>query len=147
MNIIAGGTYNAGDVINKTLIALKPVPVYSFPGDHELPMGYIEPGTPVGVVYSYLDASPGQDRTTLWWQFGPATNYSKYFYAPHREGLYDVSALREQGVITTKEKAEAAAEANLPWYERLIKRYGIWVVVSVLGAAALKGYFSRPSKQ
>lgn len=141
---VPGDVYNAGDLINKTLIAHRDVPVYIFPGESEVPIGIVKAGNPVGIVYSYLSPSPTQDRTRLWWQFSPASNYDRYYYAPHEQGYYDVSAIRQQGVLTLEEKQEEEELANLPWYERLIRKYGGWVVLAVLGSAAIRGYFSRP---
>lgn len=146
-----GDVYNAANIVDKTLIAKKNVPVYEYPGDSKKPVGYIAAGDPVGVVYSYLPADPLDDRKTLWWMFHPATNYSKYFYAPHYEGLYDVNALKQQGVLSTEEELEEKELADLPWYERLIRKYGTQLAIGagvvLLGSSAIKGYFSQKSKQ
>lgn len=136
-------TFNAGDIIRKTLVAKRDIPVYAYPGENREPIGKVKAGSPVGVVFSYFAADPFDNRSTLWWGFEPASNYGKYFYAPHKEGFYDIKVLQEQGVLSLEEKQQAEEEANMSWYEKLIKNYGPAVVLTILGAAAIKGYFSR----
>lgn len=137
-----GEIYNAGDVVDKTLMAATRVPVYKFPGDSQKPYGYVSAGQPVGIVYSYLEPNPAQDRTTLWWVFSGM--YDQRYYAPHKGGLYDVSALRQQGVVSVEEKIEDKELANLPWYEQLVRKYGPWIIGAALAGTALRGYLSRP---
>jgi hypothetical protein len=143
--------YNSEQILEKTLFAQQKVPVYDDPPDYGGKIiGYVLPGNPVGIVYSYLAADPTKGRQNLWWMFYPASNYGNYYYAEQVGGYYDVEALRAQGVISTEEQAAKEEEANLPWYEQLLTKYGKPLVVAALTAgvvmAAVKGYFSRPSK-
>lgn len=141
-----GEIFNAGDILNKTLIAKVGVPVYRQPVDGSKPFGTVKAGQPVGVVYAWLDPKP-PERAGLWWSFYDGFNQT--YFTPHKENIFDVNALRQQGVISTEEKVQEEQEKedleNLPWYERLIKKYGTTVVLALLGAAVIKGYFSRPS--
>lgn len=141
--------YNVDDVVDKTLYAKSRVPVYdNVPPQQRNLVGYVEPGNPVGVVYSYLAADPTRQRQNLWWMFYPASNYSNYYYAEQVGGYYDVEALRQQGVISIEEKQQKEDLENLPWYEQLLVKYGkpilIGGVVALLAGSAIKGYFSRP---
>lgn len=132
-------TYSAGDIINKTLIAKVKVPIYSSAQDSAIKIGEVQPGNPVGVVYSYLEPNANFGRSRLWWQF---MRNGSYYYAPNLPGYYDESALRQQGVLTELEKIEAeqeaAAMANNPWYINIIRKYGIYALVAIFGVAIIK---------
>lgn len=140
--------YSAAQVIDKTLIARTRVPVYNRVPDNTRAqtaqeIGHAVTGSPVGRVFSYIEADPTRGRLNLWWIFWPVSNYDSYYYAEHKAGYYDVSALRQQGAISVKEEFEKQQNQNLPWYEKMIKEYGIWVVGAILGAAAIRGILSR----
>lgn len=137
-------TFNAADIVDKTLIARNTVPVYSYPDDSLQPKSWVSKGDPVGVVYAWIGVNPAEGIDHLWWQFWDGINGA--YYAPHEAGLYDVDALKQQGVLSEKEQAIKKEEENMPWYERLIKKYGGYVLLAVVGAAAVKGYLGRPAK-
>jgi hypothetical protein len=142
-------TYSADDVVDKTLYASQKVPVFAAPPPYDgstVPIAYVDPGQPVGIVYSYDNPDPTRGRNNLWWMFYPASNYSDYYYAEQVGGYYDVSTLRAQGVLSLTEKQQAADDANKPWYERLLTKYGPWVLGTVVVAAAVKGVLSRPPR-
>lgn len=134
-----GTIYSASDIIGKTLIAKTKVNIYRNPTDNSELLGYVNAGQPVGVVYSYLEPSAIQNRSGFYWAFN---QNGIYYYSKQDPGLYDVSALKQQGVLTTSEKVaaelEAAKQAALPWYENLIRKYGIWVVITIIAATAIK---------
>jgi hypothetical protein len=139
--------YSADDILDKTLYASQRIPVYTAAPPYtgsETPIGYVEAGQPVGIVYSYLNADPTRGRGNLWWMFYPASNYSDYYYTEQVGGYYDVSSLRAQGVLSLTEKQAAADNANKPWYEQLISKYGPWILGTIVIAAAVKGFLSRP---
>lgn len=133
--------FNVADIIGKTLIARTQVSVYKRPDSATKPIGYVVAGNPVGVVYSWVGPDRAADGIKIWWIYTDSPHGT--YYSPHEPGIYDVNALRQQGVLSTKEKIDQEADKNLPWYERLIKQYGIWVVGGVVAAAAVKGYLSR----
>lgn len=117
--------YSAADILEQTLIAKTDVPVYySVPrdGDGALPNAVVKSGNPVGVVYSWIGPDPqGLGIANLWWMFyGPN---GTYYYAEHIPGRYDVSALKQQGILTAEQEAAAAAaaaaDASKSWYEKL----------------------------
>jgi hypothetical protein len=141
-----GDLYDATQIIGKTLVAATDVPVYSLPpsaNQNAVQIGIVKQGNPVGVVYSYLDADPSQNLTTLWWQFYPASNWSGYFYAPHQSGLYDVAALQQQGVLSLTEQAKQQEEANKPWYEKILDQALPVIALTILGAVAIGAYIKR----
>lgn len=139
-----GDIYSAAEVIDKTLITKKALPYYD--GVPELgytpkQLGTVPAGESAGTVYSFIDADPGENRPTLWWMFYPRSS-GQYYYMPHHEGDFDLQSLIDQG-------AESEAEKNkddLTWYERLTQQILPIVAITVIGAAAVKGYFSRRSK-
>jgi hypothetical protein len=124
----AADTFNAGDVIGKTLIANKTISIYDYPGDSSTPVSTVAAGQPVGVVYSYLDADATEDRKELWWIF--MDGFGNYSYTPHAEGNFNISSLVQQGVQTQQQKDEATK----PWYEQAVDKYLPWVII---GAVAL----------
>jgi len=136
---------NAGDCVDKTLIAVKRIPVYKQAVDGAEVAGYVEAGQPAGVVYAWLNANPGLPRSTMWWSFYPVNGM--WYYAPHDPNAFSLSALKQQGVITVTEKTrleqEAAANANRTWYEKLINQYwwipivgiAVWKVPGIISAS------------
>jgi hypothetical protein len=140
---MADVVYSAAEIIDKTLIAQMQVPVYRFPNDREQPIGYIQKGQPVGIVNAWIAADPTHDRTGLWWQFYPTNNYSSFYYAPHKAEYYNIGALKEQGVLTEKEKEEAKKDEDKEWYEKLAEKAIPVIVITVLGAAVIKGLLSQ----
>lgn len=93
-------TFSAEQILDKTLIAKKRVKVYNLPtyteGAREI--ATVAPGQSAGVVFSYTGGTA--DRP-LNWQF--KTTDGRAYYIPHEAGAFDVSALRQQGVLTTQE--------------------------------------------
>lgn len=134
-----GDLYSAADIVGKTLIASVQVPVYNVAADNVQPFGYIKAGQPVGVVYSWLDPNASLNRSGLWWIF---QQNGTYYYTPQKQGWYNVEALQQQGVISTQDKinqaAQAAADENRPWYEKLIRSYGLYVLGTVVVISIIK---------
>lgn len=146
-----GDTVSAGDLIDKTLIALREVPVYKSPSDKAQPFSKVRAGQPVGVVFSYI--LPGEQSTRLWWMFRDGNDVA--YYAPHMTGWYDFNALQAQGVLTTEERIENEQMeldrdrlSTLEFYVKYyLPKYGIWVIGAIVAAAAVRGYLSRPSNR
>lgn len=141
--------YNADNVVDKTLIALRRLPVYSDvprKGSNPPIVGYTTAGKPIGIVYSYITADPTQNRSTLWWMFWPGTGYGgQYFYIPHNVGDFDVNALKQQGVLTLEEQRQQEEEANKEWYEKILDRIVPIGVGVIIAGAVIKGVLSRKS--
>ena len=120
-------TYSVDQIIDKTLIAKKPIKVYRRAYDDAEVVQIIQPGQTVGVVYSYL--LPGEGRSSFMWTFDDANG--KPYYTKHDVGLYDVKALRDAGAITVAEETALAAEANMSTADKIF-RYLKYV--AILGA-------------
>ena len=117
-------TFNADQIIDKTLIAKVNIPIYRYAEDTAPAVYTVKPGASVGVVYSYL--LPNVNRTNLFWQFQDQNG--KFYYTEHKQGIYDISALQQQGALTSlqitqqQQAAEAAAtEAALPLTDKIFK--------------------------
>ena len=140
---MADATYDVSDMIDKTIFASGPIPVYVHPQDSASPAYTVAAGQAIGVLYSWLDPSASEDRKELWFMYWP--DGQDPYYTKYGPG-YDLPALVAQGLQTTKEKADAAALAGKPWYEQLIIKYGPYILGAVVIGAAVKGYLSRPPK-
>ena len=113
-------TFNAADIIGKTLVARKTTDIVRAPNDNAEVVFEASPGSSIGTVFSYL--LPGANRTNLYWQFLDENN--KSYYVEHKSGQFDISTIKGQGVLTLEEKqeqAEAAAETTSNKIFRYIK--------------------------
>jgi hypothetical protein len=130
-------TFNADQIIDKTLIAKVNIPIYRYAEDGAPVVYNVNAGSSVGVVYSYL--MPSSKRTNLFWMFKDQDG--RFYYTEHKAGIYDISALQQQGALTSaqllqqqQQAAAAAADANLPLTDkifRLVKN------IAFIGAGAL----------
>lgn len=138
---MADPIYDASDIVDKTLVSEKELPYYNgVPDGTYFPqrLGTFPKGVVVGTVYSWIDADPAENRPQLWWMFYPGSS-GGYYYMPHDSGSFDLDALAQQGVKSEQEKnAEAAT-----WYEKILTKVLPVVAVTVIGAAAIRGYLSR----
>lgn len=138
--------YDVSQVLEKTLIAAQDLPVFdSYPTKNYQPkqIGIVKKGQPAGIVYSWVNADPANNRANLWWIFYPGSSTGSYYAMPHNAGYYDISALRQQGVITVVEQQEQEDEANKAWYEKVLDKALPVVLVAVLGGAFIRGLVSR----
>lgn len=120
---MAGTVFNAGDIIGKTLIANKQLDVWNDVASRGKKIGVVLKGNSCGVVDSWItDRKDG----TIYWAF--KSPLGPDYYIAHQAGSFNVSALREQGVITTEEKIQEEKEKNQEWWERAIKGLGKIVI-------------------
>lgn len=110
-------TFNADQIIDKTLIAKVNIPIYRYAEDGAPVVYTVKPGASVGVVYSYL--LPKENRTNLFWQFQDQNG--KFYYTEHKQGIYDISALQQQGALTSAQVQQAAANAQLTTTDKIFK--------------------------
>ena len=136
-------TYSAGDLIGKTLVANREMPVYNLPsydsGAKEITRA--RKGNVLGVVYSYVG---GQAGRPLNWQF--KTPAGQFYYVEHAPNNFDTESLKEQGVQTPKEKAEAEAEAGKSTGDKILDagKKIAWALVAVFATSqAVKLYQNR----
>jgi hypothetical protein len=139
---IAGDVFDVEDIIGKTLFPRVMVDVYNnTPGSGGTKIGTVASGNPAGVVYSWVTDKVSKK---LWWQFIDSSN-GKFYYIEHVTGRFDISNLKQQGVLTTaqkveeqKKKEQAQAEDDKPWYEKVgsgidsTVKTGLWILGGVL---------------
>lgn len=134
--------FSAADIIGKTLFAKKDTPIFATPTEMGQPLLIIKKGQPIGVVYSYL--APNANRAKLYWVFESKTS-KKPYYVAHNVGNFDIKALYDQGVKTTKEKQQEEEDKNKTTAEKIsdtLKNFlylglGAYVVVN-LGSAFIQ---------
>jgi hypothetical protein len=122
-------TFNAGDVIGKTLIAKRNIPLVRQPADDAQVIYNVSPGQSVGNVDTFL--LPNENRSSLYWSFKDANG--KNYFAKHAVGNFDVKELQQQGLLTLQEQQAAEIEASLSTGDkifRLIKN------IALIGAGA-----------
>jgi len=86
-------TFNAEDIVGKTLWAKTQVPLKRRPEDTGEIIYTVQPGKVVGVVDSFINPTSGRN-SNLYWQFSDGT---RYFYAEHLVSRYDLAKLEVQG--------------------------------------------------
>jgi hypothetical protein len=121
-------TFDASDIIGKTLQARTTVEIKRYPEDAAPVVYTVKPGAVVGVVESYINPKPGRN-VGLYWQFSDG---NRSYYAEHRVGRYNVENLETQGAISLEDQKEAQEEANMSLYDRI----GRWVGYIGAGLAA-----------
>jgi hypothetical protein len=128
-------SYNPDDLIGKTFFPIKRVFAYKDASTIDKPIFFFDPsvGNPIGVVFSYV-----QKPTGLWWQFKRNT---KSYFVKHEEGAFNLKDLKNQGLQTEAEKAEAEAEKNKSYLEKIFdfgKKGGTAIIIVLLGIYAYK---------
>ena len=136
---IGGKVFSASQIVGKTLIARRTVPVYRV-GQWNKPFGKVRPGAPVGVVYSWIGPT-GYVNTNgkLYWQFYNTDGTT--YYAEQTNTSFDLSALKQQGAITALEQVEQEREQDKepPTLLGTLTKLGI-TAIAVWGAVT---YFSN----
>ena len=132
-------------MVGKTIIAAGTTPVYLHANDSASAAYSVQTGQPIGVLYSWLDVNPAQDRSELWFMYWP--DNGDPYYTKWGAGMYNFNALEAQGVMTDEQKAAAAAAANKAWYEKLLSDVAPWVIGAVAVGAVIKGGFAYLSSR
>lgn len=142
-------TFNAGDIIDHTLIAAMSVPVYDEANDSAQPVGYIAAGNPIGVVYSYLSPNPGAGRVELWWMFqAPNDNYQfgneqGFYFVPHKAGYFDTKSLQDSGVLTTAQATALAQGKGPNALTAALDKYLPWVIGGLIAVGIGKAVINK----
>jgi hypothetical protein len=110
-------TFNAADIIGKTLYAKTSVSLKRLPEDNASVVYTVSPGGVVGIVNSYILPKPGRNAN-LYWQFSDGT---KSFYAEHLIGKFDTKSVEVQGATSLEDQQEAAAAAAESWTDKVGK--------------------------
>ena len=93
-------TFNAADIIGKTLIAKKQTNILRLPSSNAISVYEANAGETIGVVNSYL--LPNNQRNNIFWMFEDSNG--KPYYVEHQQNQFDVKTLQSQGVLTLEEK-------------------------------------------
>lgn len=120
-------SYPAKELLGRTLIARTRVPYKAAAEDTAEAIGYFEPGTVVGVIYSFLEPRVG--RSNLYWQF--RTSSGRWYYVEHLQGRFDERHLINQGTRTSTQLREIQRRADLNVAERFLEDHGGFVKSSV----------------
>jgi hypothetical protein len=131
-------TFNAADIIGKTLVAKSNVPLYRFADDDAAVVYNVSPGQSVGKVESYL--LPAANRNNLYWQFKDQNG--KFYYAEHKQGIFDVRELAAQGALTLQEQQAAAVEASLTTGDKIFRLIKNALLIGA-GVYLLKGVIDK----
>lgn len=107
-------TFNAADIIGKTLYAKTAVPLKRNPDDSGAVVYTVSPGGTVGIVNSYILSKPGRNAN-LYWQFSDGNNN---FYAEHLIGRFDTKSVEVQGATSLEDQQAAAADAAESWADK-----------------------------
>lgn len=124
-------TFNASDIVDKTLIAKIPLNAYTRPSTSSKVYATYKAGQTVGVVYSWIESG-----SNLYWMFYNGKKVP--YYVPHAEGKFSISSLKDQGVKTTAQKTKEAEEANKTTGEKLSEvavdfaTYLKWILIAAL---------------
>ena len=110
-------TFNVDDIVDKTLIAKVKIPIKRYAEDNAPIVYTVNPGSSVGVVYSWL--MPNANRVNMWWAFKDSND--KFYYTEHKNNIYSVTALQQQGALTLAQQQAAAAEANLTTGDKIFR--------------------------
>ncbi|HMN89089.1 MAG TPA: hypothetical protein PKD70_06300 [Saprospiraceae bacterium] len=124
--VISGKTYSAAQIVDKTLLARRPVNVYHIT-NLKKPFGQIKAGAPVGVVYSWIGPS-NFTNGKMYWQFFRSDGST--YYAEHRSTDFDQSSLKQQGAITVLEQIESEKPPQGETWQRTITKIAVFSIVA-----------------
>lgn len=137
--------YSAADIVGQTLYAAKNILAYQLPVDNSPVVGQFLNGQAVGVVAGYVSPDPTKGRNYFYWQIADVYGNPKYWLR-HTADSFHYGTLNEAGVQDIATKLANEALENLPWYERIIQKYGPALLITIAGvtiaAAAVKGHFA-----
>lgn len=139
---MANDIISAGQVVGKTLFALKEISIYrSLPTTTvNNPVYKVPVGQAVGIVYSWVERNG-----ILFWQF--IDKNERPYYAPHAPGAYSLDALKQQGAKTSVEilqekKDKEAKEADpVGFYAEKYIKMGIYGLLGIFAVQALFNSF------
>ena len=121
--------YDVGDILGLTMYSKTAVPVYSEPWDVGFTPELIPANSMIGVVWSFYEPKSGRSR--LMWGF--QDQFGQLFFTPHEVGMYNLQALRDQGLLDIDEKK--IIENYPDWYEastELISNVGSMITKGIL---------------
>jgi hypothetical protein len=97
-------TYSADQIIGKSLIAKEQTNLKRLPSSSASTIHKVPSGGHIGIVQSWVFENG--EGSPLWWLFYDSKG--RAYYAKHKEGAFDVKALKDQGALSVKEQEEKA---------------------------------------
>ena len=135
-------TYDAGQIIGRTLYAKSSVDLKRLPQDSAPTVFTVDPGKMVGVVDTYVGPNANTGGS-LWWAF--KDNSGRYYYAKHNTGKFSTSALQDQGALTVQQQAQAQADKDKTTTDKITDVIK-WVAIVAALAYIGKGFIQSRSK-
>lgn len=136
---------NVSQLIDKTLYTkgktnVRAFPQYKGPGAGKI-LTQLKPGDMAGTVYSWVYGKDenGKANTDVWLELyeDHGRGYGKHSYILWNPNLFDTKALKEQGVLTVKQEAEAKANENKSFTDKLLDK--LPVIGLMIGLVYLGG--------
>jgi hypothetical protein len=127
-------SYLITDFLDKTLYAVKQVPIRRYPEDKEKPIYIVKSGEMVGVVYSWIGIKANV-RKSNYFMFYDANG--RAYYTPAILSMYSMTHAKEQGIKTTEQKIKEQEEKEDKDKEGVyyyITKYGKWVLAAYVVA-------------
>lgn len=127
-------TYNANEIVGKTLFAKKKIDVYNSSAPDGKIIYSVNSGDTLGPVYSWV-----MKNGALWWQLEwqlEANNFGAF--VKHEIGAFDVKALEDQGAQTTLDKINEEKEANKSSFDKIADLVSKNIkTIAIIGGIAL----------
>lgn len=140
--------FSAEDIIGITLQAKKKIIARTLPSLTAQVYKEYNKGGIVGKVYSWVTVSG-----SLYWQFMDLSG--NMYYVEHEAGIFDISYVSDQGVLSTKEKkaaAKKALESDKSVFQVLkentisVIKYGKWIGIAVLSLVLIIFIYKKYAK-
>ena len=133
--------YNVQQVLGKSLIARVDIPVWKEPRRPSKNIKgtifknvQIDKGNQLGVVQGYVG---GTGTDPLFWQFDTPSaergSIGASFWIEHKEGIFDIKNLQEQGALTVGEKTKKDEDQNTSTGDKIIdyiKKGGKYILIA-----------------
>lgn len=114
---IGSETFTPDQIMGKTLVAAKPIPLKRGYQD-ALPVVFTVPsGKEIGVVMGFLTPSPSKGRDGYWWEFYDG---QRSFFMKHQNNSIVLKNLKSQGALNIKEVAEKKEDEGKSWWENAV---------------------------
>ncbi len=122
--------YSIDDLVGKTLFGTRDVNIKRSAFDSAPTVYTVKKGTPIGRLYSWLNAGPGAD--SVYFMFYDTNN--RPYYVKGEPKIFSLEALKDQGLKSVEEKAKEESKSNettKDFIERLLK-YGIVAIAATV---------------
>lgn len=126
-------TFSVDQIVDKTLIAKKPVPIKRLPLDTAPTVYTVKPGETVGVVYSWVSRDG-----SIWWEYYDSNKNA--YYTKHEPGTYDIKSLEAQGTISLEQQQDETKKDESPvtYYLDKLTTPLVWGIVLYMGVKIYK---------